>query len=128
MKLVKLYPYNKQFGWVLRSYTLTNGKNPIRFRGTTGSIKSGWYEVEDDFAEELSKVLQQDRYPEGPKAFMVANDREHSADLDRKIAERLAGKNEKEGNAEAPIRIHRPGLKTEAKNPTKPKTRKRQAE
>lgn len=112
-KLVKLYPQSKRNGWVLRTYTVTGGKNPIRFKGI-----SGWYEVAQSLAEQLALVPQQDRYPisrNGARAFLIARDEDHAKELDAEVAEILKEKDEEaKGTASTPIRVHRPGSKTTA--------------
>lgn len=110
-KLVRMYPYSKRNGWVMRSFTLADRKNPKRFRAT-----AGWYEVPATMAAELAKVPQEDRRPKGIKAFVVADDIKQAKEIDAEIAEAMNEKDDEEkGTADAPIRVHkRPGARASA--------------
>ena len=110
MKLVRLHPYNKRMGWVMRSYTLTGiGGVGLRFQGTRG-----WYEVDDSIADRLRTVPQQERYPVdlgGHTAFLIADDADGAAKIDARI-ESMQTKHidESVGTASAPVRATRPGM------------------
>lgn len=125
MKLVKLYPYNKRMGWVMRSYTLTGvGKNSVRFQG-----ERGWYEVEDSIADRLRSVPQQDRYPidlGGKPAFMIADDTDGAVVLDDRI-DSMQSKHIEEsvGTASTPVRATRPGTIQEPAPRTRSRKRTR---
>ena len=102
--LVRLHPYHPPLGYVLR--TLTTLDPPNRFQE-----KSGWYDIADDVAEKLRKIPQQDRYPTGPRAFMIAEDAEEAREMDEAFQNMIlkARKEEPVGTPDAPVK--RPGAK-----------------
>lgn len=105
-KLVRLKPYAARLGHVLQNYTITT-PTPMAFKA-----KQGWYEVSDEIAARLAKVPQQARHPKGPRAFMVANDKEHARQLDQELREEMmeaqTGR-DTTGTPEAPLKMERPG-------------------
>lgn len=114
--LVRLYPYNKRMGWVMRSFTHTDGKQSLKFVATRG-----WYEVSEQVADELAKVPQQERFPRGHRAFMIARTADEARELDAQVDESLHKEvAETVGTADTPVRATRPGLKESA-----PRTRSR---
>ncbi len=128
-KLIRLYPRNPQLGFVLRSYTILDP--PLRFL-----VHRGWYQVDDEVADLLVDVPQQERFSTGPKAFMIAEDQAAAKKMDAKVASMVlkAKKLETVGTADAPVPTTRPGAKkkraTEAvsdEEEGKPKTRKKKA-
>lgn len=108
-KLVRLYPRHPQLGYVLRSYTILDPQ-PLRFLEVRG-----WYEVDDDVAEILKGIPQQDRYPGGPKAFMIAADKAEAKAMEERAKEaiRKAVREETVGTVEEPVKVSspRPGSK-----------------
>ncbi len=117
--LVRLYPYNKRRGWLIRTYLdpqLGTRKGGMKFLG-----HRGWYEVSDEIAAELEDVLQVDTDPRSGPAFLVARNSAHAKKLDAELVD----PEEEEasiGTADVPVR-QRPG-KRKAKA-GKPKTRQR---
>lgn len=106
-KLVRLYPHAPRVGWVLKTYTLIDGGKSIKFVG-----ERGWYEVDDALAEKLEGILQESNKPKGPRAFMVAEDKDDAARLDAEAKEILSEKKEESiGTVDAPVRLHRPGAR-----------------
>ena len=102
MPLVRLYPYNPAQGFVLRTYTLINQK--LKFVEARG-----WYEVSADIAKVLEGIPQESRKPRGPKAFMVAKDKEEAKKLDADLRVLLRKPEEDSvGTIEEPVPM-RPG-------------------
>jgi len=109
-KLVRLYPRHVPLGFVLRSYTILDP--PLRFM-----VHRGWYEVDDAVADMLKDIPQQERYPTGPRAFMIAADKAEAKKLDAKAAEVIAKavKVEQVGTADEPVKATtaaRPGSRS----------------
>lgn len=107
-KLVRLHPRHPQLGYVLKSYTLTVPQN-LRF-----VEERGWYEVDDEVADVLKDIPQQERYPNGPKAFLIASTKEEALELEQKAEDAFhkARRTEKVGTADAPVpATARPGAK-----------------
>lgn len=116
-KLVRLYPYNKRRGWLIRTYL----DPALGVRGMKFVGKRGWYEVSDEVAEELADARQKDNDPRSGPAFLIARDAKHA----NKLEEELQDPEDEEvsvGTVEAPVRHGRPGKR---KSKGKPKTRQR---
>lgn len=131
-KLVRLHPRHPQLGYVLKSYTITTPQN-LRF-----VEERGWYEVDDEVADELKDIPQQERYPNGPKAFLIASTKEEAQELEEKAADILhkSRRTEKVGTAAEPVAATaRPGAKKRAtvaasdddEGAAQPRTRTRRA-
>lgn len=118
--LVKLYPYDRRMGWIIRSYTITDGNRSTRFQG-----QRGWYEVDLEVANRLRLVPQEQRYPVesgGKPAFMIAETPAMANEMDEKLtAMRSKSVDELVGTVDAPVRAMRPGA---VKDPV-PRTRRR---
>jgi hypothetical protein len=122
MKLVKLHPYNKRMGWVMRTYTMFHDGKPIRFMSDRG-----WYQVDDVLAAKLEGVPQQSRMPAGPRAFIVVNNAAEAKARDEQLTARLRSARDEVvqvGTAETPVAIARPGARDDA---TQPRTRRRRS-
>ena len=110
-KLVRLYPRDPKRGWFIQTYL--DPKLGVKFLGTRG-----WYQVEDEVAEELGNVLQKAYDLRSGKAFMIAKDKAEARELDLSIAE-PEEEEAKVGTAEDPVVMKsRPGKAA-------PRTRKR---
>lgn len=135
-KLVRLYPRHPQLGFVLRSYTILEPQ-PLRFLE-----HRGWYEVDDEVADLLADVPQQERYPTGPKAFMIASDKSEAKAMEERARDAVlkARREETVGTVDEPVKTStpRPGAKKRAtvaveddgedEAPTpKPRTRKKKS-
>jgi hypothetical protein len=118
--LVRLHPYLPKQGYVMRSFTLVN--HNLRF-----VQDRGWYRLDDPspaLLRELEDKSQQDRYPDGPRAFLVAK----GASFDEAKAEakrledivdarmrKAVGINETVGTIDAPAVPARPGTRPGAR-------------
>lgn len=80
-KLVRLKPYNKKKGHVLRRYTYRG----IRFQGSRG-----WYRVTGDVAGYLGKVRQVPDDADSPPAFDVCSEAE-AKEIDKLEAHHARG-------------------------------------
>lgn len=111
MALVRLYPYNKRLGWVMRTFSIADGRRSVKF-----SSDRGWYRVDDDtpdgkeLLKKLAAVKQQDRLPDGPAAFMIAADVDEARRMDDKLDElQNRDRDESVGTVTAPVQLVRPG-------------------
>ena len=66
-KLVRLKPYDKHRGHVLRR---------LHVHGTLFHEARGWYKVDDGVAERLASVHQRDNDPVSPLAFDICSEEE----------------------------------------------------
>ncbi len=80
-KLVRVKPYNKKKGHVLRCYTYRG----IRFQGSRG-----WYRVSGDVAGYLGKVCQVPGDTDSPAAFDVCTESE-AREIDKLEAHHARG-------------------------------------
>lgn len=108
-KLVRIAPYNPRQGFVKRRHTILKPR-PMRF-----DVDRGWYEVDDEVAEALRKIPQEDRKPAGLRAFMIATDREDAKRQEDELRN-ASRRNDEEsvGTIEEPIKATRPGSKPSA--------------
>ena len=125
MKFVRIRPYNKARGQLVRRYVYGG----FRFEGD-----HGWYEVDDEIAEYLEKVLTHPQDPDSKPAFDVS-DKEGAENLarkeyeaanpERKIAEAVAGRqkvsvDDLDAHAKAQTEKAAPEKATEESAPTIP--------
>jgi len=125
-KLVRIAPYNPRQGYVKRRHTILKPR-PMRF-----DVDRGWYEVDDEVAEALRKIPQEDRKPAGLRAFLIATDREDAKRQEDELRQ-ASRRNDEEviGTVEEPIKATRPGTKpasasARAQASETPRTRTRQ--
>lgn len=108
-KLVRIVPFNPRIGHVKQRHTIMKPR-PMRF-----DASRGWYEVEDEIAEALRDIPQEERRPGGASAFMIADNAEHARQLEEALRRAARGQEpEAVGTLEAPIRVSRPGRKAPA--------------
>ncbi len=119
MKLVRLYPYDKKRGHVLRTYL--DPELGLKFVG-----KRGWYEVSEEVAEAIEDVRQKHSgvgaQRSGP-AFMIADNNKAAKKMDKELAEEKGEDEDVVGTADAPVRA-RPGSKADGGKPRKRRSRK----
>ncbi len=92
MKFVRIRPYNKARGQLVRRYV---------YGGVRFEVDHGWYEVDDEIAEYLKTVLTHPQDPDSKPVFDVSDqagaekialDEYEAANPERKITEAIAGR------------------------------------
>ena len=92
MKFVRIRPYNKARGQLVRRYV---------YGGVRFEVDHGWYEADDQIAEYLKTVLTHPQDPDSKPVFDVSDqagaekialDEYEAANPERKITEAIAGR------------------------------------